>query len=131
MLSPAQLDLIDTAVPDLVAVWLFGSEAAGSSRSDSDVDIAVLAARPIASEALYRLKNRLEAELRRDVDLIDLATASTVLTKEVLTGGRRLLVCDPTRADLFEIMTMREYEDLKYRRAGIEADIAARGRVFR
>lgn len=123
-------DLIAQQVSKLTAVWLFGSEASGHARPDSDVDLALLAEAPIARETMHALRSKLQTELGRDVDLIDLRAVSTVLAKEVFVGGRRLIAPDPVRADLFEIMTMREYEDLKYRRAGIEADIAARGRVF-
>jgi hypothetical protein len=64
-----------------------------------------------------------------DVDLVDLAAANTVLQMQVVGEGRLLETRDPKAVGLFELRVIRDYQDLKAKRAGIEADIAKRGRV--
>jgi uncharacterized protein len=124
------LSVLDARLPSLAAIYLFGSRARGDARADSDLDLAMLGARPLSPEILAETRETLEAKLGCDVDLVDLATASTMLAREILTDGRRLAAPDPVNADLFEVRTLRDYDDLKRRRQGIEADIVQRGRVL-
>ncbi len=67
--------------------------------------------------------------LLRDVDLVDLADASTILQFQAINEGCLVDAPAPDAAALFELRIMRDYQDLKARRAGIEADITKRGRV--
>lgn len=127
-LAPA-LAMIRQDLPDLVGVYVFGSVAAGLARADSDVDLAVLCAAPLDATRLAELREKLAAALRRDVDLIDLAAAPTVLQMQIVGEGRLIAAPDKTAAGLFELRVLRDYRDLKFRRAGIDADIIARGRV--
>ena len=43
----AALDMLCRLVPDAAAVYLFGSTADGTATPESDVDLAVLAPRPL------------------------------------------------------------------------------------
>jgi len=124
----AALARLRETVPDLVAVYLFGS-AAGAMTAESDVDLAVLAARPLDSVARFDLQEGLALELRRDVDLVDLCAASTVMRAQVVSTGRVVLDLDPTARAFFEAHTLSAYALLNEERAGILEDIAARGRV--
>jgi predicted nucleotidyltransferase len=47
------------AVPDLIAVYRFGSTARGEAVRDSDVDLAVLAGSPLAPVARFELQEDL------------------------------------------------------------------------
>jgi predicted nucleotidyltransferase len=127
-LAPA-IELLRQEAPGLVSVYLFGSYAAGLARADSDVDLAIYAGLPLARERVISLSLDLAALLRRDVDLVDLAAAPTILQMQAIAEGQQLAAYDAREAALFEVRVMRDYQDLKERRAGIEADIAARGRV--
>lgn len=95
----------------------------------SDVDIAVLGRGPIDASTLQPLRERIAADLAREVDLIDLNAAPTVLQMQIVNEGRILDAADKTALGLFELRVLRDYRDLKRRRAGIDADIVARGRV--
>jgi len=70
---------------------LYGSAATGKMRVDSDVDIALLFDRPLNAEQKMELISRLERELHRDVDLVDLFSLSGTILKQVLRKGRVLI----------------------------------------
>jgi uncharacterized protein len=67
--------IIRQAVPDLTAVYRFGSTVAGGEHRASDVDLAFLAARPLDPVRRFEIQERLAVALRRDVDLVDLRAA--------------------------------------------------------
>ena len=128
-LAPA-LALLRQHIPALAAIYLFGSQVGESARADSDIDFAVFAGRPLPRAQVVDLTFELAALLRRDVDLVDMASASTIMQFQILAEGRLIDAPDPDAAALFELRVMREYQDLKARRAAVEADIVERGRVY-
>ncbi|MDX2236462.1 MAG: nucleotidyltransferase domain-containing protein [Hyphomonadaceae bacterium] len=123
------LALLESRIPGLQAVYLFGSRAAGAARPDSDIDVGVLAAAPLPAPLRDALAADLAAAVLRDVDLVDLRQAPTVLQHEIIRVAQPILALDPTAAALFEVQVMRAYQLLKERRAELEHDIVARGRV--
>jgi|CXWL01.1.fsa_nt_gi predicted nucleotidyltransferase len=128
-LAPAFV-LLRQQIPSLAGTYLFGSQAGGSARADSDVDLAVFAGQPLPREQVVELAHELGALLRRDVDLVDLASAPTIMQFQIIAEGRLVDAREPDASALFELRVMREYQDLKERRAAIEADIVERGRVY-
>ena len=78
-------------------IYLYGSQAKGGARPGSDVDLGVLAGAPVPPLQLQLLREELELALCRDVDLLDLLRASTVLQKEIVTTGRVLREPQPVR----------------------------------
>lgn len=128
-LAPA-LALLRQRIPGLAGTYLFGSQSGGNARADSDVDLAVFAGRPLPRAQVVQLTLELGGLLRRDVDLVDMACASTILQFQIVAEGRLVDAPEPDAAALFELRIMREYQDLKARRAAIEADIVERGRVY-
>jgi predicted nucleotidyltransferase len=128
-LAPA-IKLLTELTPGLAGVYLFGSEAEASARLMSDVDIAIFAGRPLARAQVLDLQERVARLLGRDVDLIDLAAADPIIQMQVLSHGRLVGAPDPRAVGFFELRVLRDYRDLKRRRAGIEADIVERGRVY-
>lgn len=108
----------------VAAVYLFGSRARGDSRSDSDVDVAVLLSGPGHGGLvgpLSDLSGRLERALGRTVDLIDLRTAPPDLVHRVLRDGELLLDRLPDERVAFEVRSRNDYFDVlphleRYRR---------------
>jgi uncharacterized protein len=66
------VERIRAAVPEVEAIYLFGSRARGQQSKDSDVDIALLAASPLEPAFRFDLQESLAAELHVSVDLVDL-----------------------------------------------------------
>jgi predicted nucleotidyltransferase len=96
---------IRSVVPELVAVYRFGSSVSGERSPLSDVDLAVLAAAPIDPLLRFDLQERLAAALHRSVDLVDLRAASPMMAIQVIGKGRLLLDNDASARGRFEDLT--------------------------
>lgn len=117
------------AISNLQAVYLFGSAATGELRPDSDLDIAVLADAPIDPVARFDLAQAIAAARNRDVDLIDLASASAVLRVEIVGRGRRLFPTQDEAVEQFEDFVFSDYARLNEERHAILEDVYSRGSV--
>ena len=125
----AAVDEIRRTVPDVQAIYVFGSVATGHDRPGSDVDLAILGRRQLEAELRWQLQERIAALLGRDVDLLDLWAASTVMRVQVLQTGRVLFESDATGRALFEATALGAYARLNRSRAGILEDVKSRGSV--
>ena len=54
------------------AIVLFGSYARGTQNSESDIDIAIKSNSQVDKKRLYEVARKLEDELNKDIDLINL-----------------------------------------------------------
>lgn len=123
-------EIVQEAVPGVVAIYQFGSTVQGNEHTDSDLDIAVLAQSALDSLDRWRLQEDLAAEMGRDIDLVDLRSASTVMRAQVLDRVIVLAEMDRTARQQFEMQTCSAYALLNEERAGILEDVQARGRVY-
>lgn len=131
MLSSAQIQSVVELLEQrcgLDAAYIFGSEAAGRTRPESDVDVAVLVRRLPAAMERLQLRQDLEDRLRRPVDLIFLEDASPILARQVLRHGRLVFDGEPHRRAEFIVRSMTEYADLKRARAPAEKRLVERMR---
>lgn len=131
-LEAAIVKTVRKSWPDVEAVYIFGSVALGVARSDSDIDIAVLA----PPKPSYELDQKLDLEYElssltgREVDLIELRKAPTVLQKEIISTGKRVWLKDELSTEFFELFVWSSYQKLCYERAEIMADGLATGRFY-
>lgn len=125
------LGVLRARVPALLCVYLFGSAASGAAGPESDVDLAILAARPLGPVERFDVQEAVAARVGRDVDLVDLRAASTVMQAQIVSTGRVVLDTDPDERARFETVVYSSYAMLNEERAGILADVAARGTVYR
>ena len=113
-------------LPDLAAIYLFGSHASAEARPDSDVDLGILPPRQDAHTLtfarLLALREKVAAICSCDVDLINLRLAPTVLAKEVVVNGDRFYCRDRYDADEFEMHTLSLYQKLNEERMAILRD---------
>lgn len=115
-------------LPELRAVYLFGSTATGQAHGSSDVDLAVLGDTSFDAVRLFDLAAELADILHRDVDLLDLTQASTVMRAQIIAFGQRIYGHD-TELDEYEGRALSQYARLNEERAGILEDIARRGSI--
>jgi len=116
-------DVVDTlrkalaaAPPEVVAAYLYGSQARGTARPDSDIDVGILLNAPPASTlkgVARSLEATLEAALRRPTQAVVLNSASPDLVHRVLRDGIILLDRDRAVRLLFEVQARNAYFDME------------------
>jgi uncharacterized protein len=116
-------------LPDAIAIYLFGSVATGEAGPESDVDLAVLNDGRLDPVELWDVAGDIANMVDRDVDLVDLRTASTVLQNQIVTRGRRLYARNG-QADVYEAFILSEKMALDARNGPLMADILREGRVY-
>ena len=116
-------------LPDLLAVYGFGSRVQGTARPDSDLDMAVLVAGYADPVQLWQWSGELVDVAGCAVDLLDLRAASTVMQYQIITTGVRWWALD-VQAALFESAILSQKTALDTARAGLLTDIQQRGSVY-
>ncbi|MCL6632751.1 MAG: nucleotidyltransferase domain-containing protein [Alicyclobacillus herbarius] len=132
-LSDTALQQIVTYLTDNVRpllIYLFGSAARGQLRSDSDVDVAFLPQHPLHAYDTFLHAQALADVVKRDVDLVDLSRASTVMQAEVVARGQRLYEADRNERYGFEMRTLKAYTMLNEERQCILDRMQKRGSAF-
>ena len=117
---------LQDSMPDLQAIYLFGSYVSGDFQSHSDLDMAVLLKTRCNPVALWQLSGELADIAGVPVDLVDLRAASTIMQYQVLITGRRIWVADSS-VGLFEAFVLSEKTDLDAARAGLLEDVQKEG----
>ncbi|HVS63714.1 MAG TPA: nucleotidyltransferase domain-containing protein [Thermoanaerobaculia bacterium] len=122
--------LLRERLPSLDAVYLFGSTAEGSALPGSDLDIAVLAGRPLEATERFELQIALAVLVRQDVDLVDLLRASDVLRIQVIANGALLFARDRQSVEAFEAYALSSYARLNEERRDILEQAQREGSVY-
>lgn len=117
-------------IPDCQAIYRFGTWLTKDERPDSDIDLAVLPSAPLEPVFRWELAQRLAVRAGRDVDLIDLLRASTVLRMQVVAHGQRIYCADLNQVEVFEDFVYSSYARLNEERRCILADVRARGNIY-
>ena len=125
MKRDALIHSLQAKIPDLLAIYAFGSRIQGTARPDSDLDLAVLVAGYADPLTLFEVANELADVAGYAIDLLDLRAASTVMQYQIITTGERWWVLD-VQAALFEASILSEKTALDEARAGLLADIQQR-----
>ena len=116
-------------IPNLLAIYAFGSRIRGGANSESDLDLAVLVAGYAEPLTLWALAGDLADLAGCPVDLLDFRAASTVMQCQIITTGERWWAKDE-QAALLEAAILSEKTALDTARAGLLADIQKSGRVY-
>ncbi|MCK5680308.1 nucleotidyltransferase domain-containing protein [bacterium] len=128
-----QQDFIKTicsSVSDCLAIYRFGTWGTVDQRPDSDIDLAVLALSPLDSVACWNLAQQLASMAGRDVDLVDLLKASTVLRMQIVASGERFFCVSNNEAESFEDTVFSSYVRFNEERHLILEDVKKRGNVY-
>ncbi|MEK6725570.1 MAG: nucleotidyltransferase domain-containing protein [Deltaproteobacteria bacterium] len=103
-------------LPEVMALYIFGSFDTQFERADSDIDIAVLVSKGNNKE-LEVLKseyyNASPGFSMRTIDIVILNTAPTYLKHRILKTGRILLDKNPSQRKEFTALVLQEYFDYK------------------
>ena len=131
LLAPdgAVLASVRAKIPNLTALYVFGSQARGTPRQDSDLDLAVLAPGYIDPSLLWSLSNDIANLVNCEVDLLDLRAASTVMQYQVISTGKTVWDIG-LQAHLFEVYVLSEKLALDEAREPLLRAITKEGHVY-
>jgi len=120
--------------PSGQGIYLFGSFQTDQEWKDSDVDLALLLPYSIAKQRPFLYNStclsRLERELNKEVDLVNLRTVSTVFQFQVITRGRLIYMGDENAVQEFEMLTLSFYQKLNEERRDILKAFLKTGRAY-
>lgn len=125
----AIVQTLQARVPQLLAIYAFGSHIQGTATAKSDLDLAVLVEGYAEPLTLWALASDLEDIAGCPVDLLDLRAASTVMQYQILSTGLRWWAKD-TQAALLEAAMLSEKTALDTARAGLLSDIQKEGKIY-
>jgi len=100
------------AQPEIIALYLYGSQAQGRASALSDVDVAIMARGDLSRSQLWRLDDRCSARWPEKVDIRVLNLGPLPFRYEVTAQGRRLWAVDPGEVADLESLIWRQYWDL-------------------
>ncbi|MDP3639211.1 MAG: HepT-like ribonuclease domain-containing protein [Azonexus sp.] len=107
----AILQLLQAQLPELLAVYAFGSRQRGTAQPDSDLDLAVLVAGYADPLDLWETAGKLSEIVGCPVDLLDFRAASTVMQYQILSTGARWWAKDSAAA-IYEAAILSEKTEL-------------------
>jgi predicted nucleotidyltransferase len=125
-------DTVLATLPEVWAIYVYGSFARDEDWPDSDLDIAVLLPPEQRVPDLLQLMGDISKRIHRDVDVVDLRRTGDVLRREVLESGRSLFESDPEKVLVWEASAMTRYahylDEVRdilddFRRTGIGYDV--------
>lgn len=99
------------AYPAIEFAILFGSQAQGKAKSESDLDIAIYLNRTLSLEEYLTLNLQLEEISGREVDLIILNEASPLLKHQVMKNRKVLFIRNFDLYADFREKTIDEYQE--------------------
>lgn len=121
---------VQSLIPDYQALYLFGSAATGEALAGSDIDLAVLVPGRLSGADLLESTHQLSVVVGRPVDLLDMRACDDVINMQIIMQGECLSAPDLYQSELFATHRFSDYVRLSEQRAGILADIKARGSVY-
>ncbi len=101
------------------AIVLFGSYARGTQNSESDIDIAIKSNSQVDKKRLYEVARKLEDELNKDIDLINLDEVGDTFRYEILVNGKTLYCKDELKFEFYKLDMYREFLELNESRQTI------------
>jgi predicted nucleotidyltransferase len=113
-----------------VAIYQFGSHGTPFEIAGSDLDLAVYAGKPLPAAEVWFVAQELAVLVGRDVDIVDLGAASTVMRAQVVSTGERLWCSEEVACEKFEDYVYSSYARLQEERRGIVEDVLKRGSVY-
>jgi predicted nucleotidyltransferase len=123
------INQIKSSLPNVLAIYAFGSQITGHSNEHSDLDLAVLIDGQVETFDLWDLASQLVEIAGCDVDLLNMRLASTVMQYQILQTGRTLWAKQPD-AGIFESFILSEKLNLDVLRKELLEDIDQRGSIY-
>ncbi|MBX3015682.1 MAG: nucleotidyltransferase domain-containing protein [Caldilineaceae bacterium] len=121
-------------LPEIQAIYLFGSYAAQRANAQSDLDLALLLpprqAFLLAHDVWWKLTDELSELAGCPVDLINMRQVSTVFQIEILRTGQRIFCANLPQCNEYEGLALSLYQKLNEERAEILEAIRTTGVIY-
>jgi len=124
------IDIVLAVDSDVRAIYIYGSIATGNETKNSDADIALRCYGEVPFQTRMSLVAQLQAKLKREVDLLDMSSVSTVMRMQVVSNGQRIYCADHDEAENYDDLVFLKYARFNEERAGILEDIKKRGTIY-
>ncbi|HMQ46711.1 MAG TPA: nucleotidyltransferase domain-containing protein [Saprospiraceae bacterium] len=126
------IEFLQSQIPELIGVYLFGSYADGSFHAESDVDLAYLTSKPEKHSAtqIWEWRLQLTQILNRSVDLVDLQASATDFRFLIVSLGKRIYTADVYQCDTFDMIAISMYQHFELERADLVKAIKERGYIY-
>jgi len=109
-------------IPNLKAIYIFGSFAQNQQNSSSDLDIAILADKKLNNIKRWEIATKLANKLNIDIDLVDLLEANTILKFQIISKGKRIYG-EGFEIEKFEMIAISQYQNFIAERQPIVDEI--------
>ncbi len=113
-----------------VTIFLFGSFARRTTHSESDVDIAFISPHRTHRYDVFLVAQELASKLNKEVDLIDLNQASTVMQIQIIQESECLYDERSDDTTLLKVKWMKEYARLNEERECILDEITESRTIY-
>jgi predicted nucleotidyltransferase len=100
--------------PSIQVMYLFGSHASGTSKADSDVDIAVFTDGSETPTMDLAVGVFLQQRLKRPVDVVIIQKASPIFQHEIMRKKVRIFEKSTASRAFLENQSLRSYLDARY-----------------
>jgi predicted nucleotidyltransferase len=121
--------LLHDKIPNLQALYLFGSQSDKSAGRGSDVDIAYLSQDSLSALERWEISQKLASRLLKDVDLIDLKETNTIFRFQIVSTGERMYG-GGYEMEMFEMLAYSFYLRFQEERRSIVDAIKRDGSVL-
>jgi predicted nucleotidyltransferase len=101
--------------PEVIAVYIFGSQATDKTGGSSDVDIGIL----LDTSERVELANI----LRKEIHPVILNSAGEELMRQIFLKGKCILVRDPEKLSLFKMIMFARIADFGYYRDQMQSGL--------
>lgn len=111
---------------EVIAVYLFGSQAMNKMRRSSDVDIGILLDtndRPTETEKRNQYLVELATILRKEIHPVILNSAGEELMRQIFLKGKCILVRNPEKLSLFKMTMYARIADFGYYRDRMQSGL--------
>lgn len=124
------INILNKKIEGIICIYIFGSYLKSTYKKDSDIDIAFLSEEKINNIKRWEISSILADELKRDIDLIDLRSASTVMKAQIVFKGSSIYESDKNKREMFEMLALSDYARLNEERKEIIERIKREGIVY-
>ena len=129
-LDPLIIKTIIAELPDVLAIYRYGSAGSKYERPDSDIDIAILANHIVPFQKMTELAATLMDVTERDIDISDLQKLPVTLRVQIVMQGERIFCKDQVAAEIYDTHTLSDYVRLNEERQYILKDIQQREQIY-